>query len=452
MGACSGKSSNIPSSPARAPLERNSDGEDGVLPPVAKCVDSEKGKVDTLAQVAVAPSQSKSPPSRINKEKIEPPSVSPVLPPVCEPGVKTASALSATTASFATLNGKMDENTKKLMESGIPEQQREKVSSITTALEPVLSNNATQPGEENKQRTSLPNVPVTDGNKTPLNLEESPKVPSEMRKVTLVERDPITLENGIVYKGQWCGDKKHGYGKQVWPDGAHFEGQWRNGVASGDGTFVAVDGDRYVGQWENDKSNGYGEFIRHDGSWYKGNWKDDKKHGSATEVWPDGSRFEGIYVDGMKEGEGVIQWAEKSTYRGEFRNNEIDGKGRYEWADGRVYEGNWKSNKMMGFGSFTWTDGRQYIGNYVDDLKEGYGKIIWVDGRVYEGEWKGGKQHGNGIFTGHTGQKRAGIWLEGKRVRWAKGDEERTLMEALNQCPREIATSEFLLILFIDFS
>ena len=36
----------------------------------------------------------------------------------------------------------------------------------------------------------------------------------------LEDKGEVIFKNGAVYKGQWLGDMKHGYGVQVWPDGA----------------------------------------------------------------------------------------------------------------------------------------------------------------------------------------------------------------------------------------
>ena len=37
-----------------------------------------------------------------------------------------------------------------------------------------------------------------------------------------------TMEDGSVYKGQWLGNKRWGYGVAVWPDGSKYEGTWEN--------------------------------------------------------------------------------------------------------------------------------------------------------------------------------------------------------------------------------
>lgn len=93
----------------------------------------------------------------------------------------------------------------------------------------------------------------------------------------LVYKEEIVFEDGTVYKGQ-CkqGTKRHGFGIQVWPDGARYEGYWKDGVACGRGKFFHIDGDVYDGNWEGDKANGYGVYIHSNGSKYEGDWINDK--------------------------------------------------------------------------------------------------------------------------------------------------------------------------------
>ena len=77
----------------------------------------------------------------------------------------------------------------------------------------------------------------------------------------LEERGEVTLPNGAVYKGmdegqglgQWKGEMRHGFGIQIWPDGAKYEGEWRNNKAHGKGKFYHVEGDVYDGEWVEDK-------------------------------------------------------------------------------------------------------------------------------------------------------------------------------------------------------
>jgi len=71
------------------------------------------------------------------------------------------------------------------------------------------------------------------------------------------------------------GDMKHGYGVQVWQDGARYEGYWKHNKACGKGKFWHVDGDVFEGEWKDDKANGYGVYVHMNGARYEGYWKDD---------------------------------------------------------------------------------------------------------------------------------------------------------------------------------
>lgn len=44
---------------------------------------------------------------------------------------------------------------------------------------------------------------------------------------------PITLESGAIYEGEWIDGKKDGYGTQQWIDGTIYEGFWENDKANG---------------------------------------------------------------------------------------------------------------------------------------------------------------------------------------------------------------------------
>ena len=50
---------------------------------------------------------------------------------------------------------------------------------------------------------------------------------------------------------------RHGYGVQMWPDGAKYEGYWKNDKAHGKGKFYHVEGDVYDGDWAQDKVRYY---------------------------------------------------------------------------------------------------------------------------------------------------------------------------------------------------
>ncbi|CAJ1345054.1 unnamed protein product [Effrenium voratum] len=69
-------------------------------------------------------------------------------------------------------------------------------------------------------------------------------------------RPPHRFRSGAVYVGQWCGNQRHGFGRQTWPDGAQYEGTWSNSSASGQGRFKFPDGAVYVGQWRGNRFHG----------------------------------------------------------------------------------------------------------------------------------------------------------------------------------------------------
>ena len=72
---------------------------------------------------------------------------------------------------------------------------------------------------------------------------------------------------------------RHGYGIQVWTDGAHYEGQWVCDVKEGKGTMTYVNGEKYEGEWKNDKAHGKGTLTYVRGDKYVGDWWEAKKHG-----------------------------------------------------------------------------------------------------------------------------------------------------------------------------
>lgn len=90
-------------------------------------------------------------------------------------------------------------------------------------------------------------------------------------------------QNIQVYSlGQWLKAERHGFGIQLWPDGAKYEGEWQNNKANGRGKFWHLDGDIYDGNWVNDKANGFGVYSHKNGARYEGNWVDDTQEGEGS--------------------------------------------------------------------------------------------------------------------------------------------------------------------------
>ena len=63
-----------------------------------------------------------------------------------------------------------------------------------------------------------------------------PVAKSAAYEKTIVESRPdFKFENGAVYRGEWKGLDRHGFGVQKWEDGAKYEGQWFENKAHGKG-------------------------------------------------------------------------------------------------------------------------------------------------------------------------------------------------------------------------
>ena len=78
-------------------------------------------------------------------------------------------------------------------------------------------------------------------------------------------------------KGSFVNDKKEGFGRHIWPDGAEYEGEYKANRRNGKGTYHFRDGSKYMGEWLNNKRNGQGCEINPDGSiFHNGEWKNDK--------------------------------------------------------------------------------------------------------------------------------------------------------------------------------
>lgn len=219
--------------------------------------------------------------------------------------------------------------------------------------------------------------------------------------------EPVQLETGAVYVGEWIDSfteggepvkKKHGKGVLTLPE----NGGW------------------YEGQFHEDMKHGVGKYSYPSGSMYDGEWVDDLQNGHGKESWPDGSVFEGYFNNGAKHGHGIFTWANKCRYEGEFDSNDMHGKGVYHWNDGRGYSGNWRQNAMSDNGEMWWSDGRRYTGQFKDGKKHGDGMLRWADGRYYHGQWLDGKQDGRGIACNVRGVKRQSEWKDGKFVAWGE--------------------------------
>ena len=234
----------------------------------------------------------------------------------------------------------------------------------------------------------------------------------ENLQLKLEKREPLKLENNLIYYGEWDMNffTKHGRGIQIWPDGSYYKGYWENNKAEGKGQFIHSTGDIYLGNWHNNKRYGKGVYQSKLGMQYNGYWKNDKLEGKGKEIWEDGTAYIGYYSGGQKNGKGEIEWPNGCKYIGDFKNGNMNGKGIYIFPDNRKYEGEFVNNVFEGKGLFTWPNGNKYNGYFKNDKREGFGIFNFADGKILKGMWKNGKQNGEfyiyypkfGIWTRKT--------------------------------------------------
>jgi hypothetical protein len=129
-----------------------------------------------------------------------------------------------------------------------------------------------------------------------------------------------TLPDGTNYDGDWYNDEKSGWGVSHYLDGTEHKGDWRDGVKNGWGriTYGAgndrLKGRIYSGQWQmdGDKLHGKGEILYPNGDTYTGEWVNEARHGKGIHKAKDGAIYIGtwendeaifgdvIYPDGTK--------------------------------------------------------------------------------------------------------------------------------------------------------
>ena len=218
----------------------------------------------------------------------------------------------------------------------------------------------------------------------------------ENLKLKIDKKEPLKLENNIIYYGEWDMNfvTKHGRGIQIWPDGSYYKGYWENNKAEGKGQFIHSTGDIYIGNWHNNKRYGKGVYLSKFGMQYDGYWKNDKLEGKGKEIWEDGTSYVGDYSGGQKNGKGEIEWPNGCKYKGDFKNGNMNGKGIYIFPDNRKYEGDFVNNVFEGKGLFTWPNGNKYHGYFKNDKREGFGIFNFADGKILKGIWKNGRQDG----------------------------------------------------------
>lgn len=59
--------------------------------------------------------------------------------------------------------------------------------------------------------------------------------------------------SGNIYEGLYRNDKRSGFGRLIWSDGAYYLGEWQADKRNGIGCFFHANGRVQEGQWEDGK-------------------------------------------------------------------------------------------------------------------------------------------------------------------------------------------------------
>ena len=252
----------------------------------------------------------------------------------------------------------------------------------------------------------------------------------------------IDYPNGNWYAGGFKNGQWHGQGEWHASNGDSYRGDFAQGLYSGQGRLTTHDstyeggfklGNRegegtlkqgslsYRGDFKDDQFSGDGHLELEDGSQYQGQFAHGKPHGTGRRSDASGNEFVGEFVNGELEGNGVFNSADGDQYEGAFRNNQLNGKGRYENADGDVWIGDFKDGALTGQGELIGIDGSHYRGQFNKWRFNGSGHLSMPDGSTYDGEFAADTYQGQGTLTLSDGTVQSGYWLNGQRVRDAKG-------------------------------
>ncbi len=252
----------------------------------------------------------------------------------------------------------------------------------------------------------------------------------------------IDYPNGNWYAGGFKNGQWHGQGEWHASNGDSYRGDFAQGLYSGQGRLTTHDstyeggfklGNRegegtlkqgslsYRGDFKDDQFSGDGHLELEDGSQYQGQFAHGKPHGTGRRSDASGNEFVGEFVNGELEGNGVFNSADGDQYEGAFRNNQLNGKGRYENADGDVWIGDFKDGALTGQGELIGIDGSHYRGQFNEWRFNGPGHLSLPDGSTYDGEFAADTYQGQGTLTLSDGTVQSGYWLNGQRVRDAKG-------------------------------
>lgn len=255
-----------------------------------------------------------------------------------------------------------------------------------------------------------------------------------------------TLENMLLYEGDWQYDKEHGVGTLMTWDRKCiiYKGEWERGKIHGKGIYFyryknttsensnlatstssnTMQVDEKIISTSDDagsveslsqhgsvatysgKSSGNEATVGNDNtfedgtskSYYEGEFKENMRQGNGKYFFKDGSTYEGMWQNNMMTGRGVFTWPDGSRYEGEWKDGKRNGAGLLRASDGFIYDGMWLNNTMEGKGTAVYPSGQQYNGTFHNGCKDGRGTLTFTNGAVYEGRFRNDAIDGQGTL------------------------------------------------------
>jgi hypothetical protein len=194
-------------------------------------------------------------------------------------------------------------------------------------------------------------------------------------------------KNGVKQKGYWKNGEMFGWCEIIDNQGDIYIGPFYNnkGITGKGEKYTLKKKSLYKGEFLGGEKHGYGEENSNEGQ-FVGNFQKNKKNGKGKMIYKiSGDIYEGEYKDDLFDGQGHYIWkANGQEYQGEYKEGLMHGKGLFEWSDGEYYRGNFVNGKKEGEGELHMGNGRSFIGPFKDGRPNGIG--IYDNGINFKGE------------------------------------------------------------------
>lgn len=227
---------------------------------------------------------------------------------------------------------------------------------------------------------------------TPDMLLSDPNLATYSGKVHIINREKITIYDGIVELG-----KCSGVGKQFSDAGnLVYEGQFAEDAYNGTGVMYHSNGNKaYEGDFSSNLFNGIGKAYAENGALaYEGEFSNGYYSGKGILYFENGTvKYRGDFLNGNYQGEGILfDEVGVKRYSGSFVNGLFDGLGKLFNSEGKLsYEGFFSMGLFSGNGRL-YDDNSQmvYEGGFVQGLYSGSGSYFSQNEKRYEGVWNSG--------------------------------------------------------------